>query len=327
MAESIWVLAEQWRGRISDGTYEALALGREVAEGLGLPLRAALLGDRIGELPAALGAADSIAAIEHPALAETIPGVYADALAQAVPAETVRLFLVPLTNVSLGIGTLLAAEWKTPAINFCKDVRVAQGKLEACCLLYGGKIEVRVACGQSAVLGLWPGARPADRGRVQRVVPVERPAFTPMRAPGVRFRRYIEPQPGDIDITRYDVLVAVGRGINGQENIGLAEELATTLGGAVCGSRPVIDQGWLPLPRQVGKSGHTVKAKLYLALGISGAPEHVEGMKDSELIVAVNSDPRAPIFGIAHYGIVADAAEVASALAKAVKERREAAHA
>jgi electron transfer flavoprotein alpha subunit len=114
----------------------------------------------------------------------------------------------------------------------------------------------------------------------------------------------------------------VGRGIQSQDNLELAENLAAALGGAVCGSRPVIDQGWLPLARQVGKSGVTVKPKLYIAAGISGAPEHIEGMRDAGLIVAINSDPSAPIFEVADYGIVGDALDMLPALAEAVEARK-----
>ncbi|MBX0330914.1 electron transfer flavoprotein subunit alpha/FixB family protein, partial [Oscillochloris sp. ZM17-4] len=128
----------------------------------------------------------------------------------------------------------------------------------------------------------------------------------------------IRPEAGDIDITTYDKLVSVGRGIGGQENIELAQELAGALGAALSGSRPIIDAGWLPKTRQVGKSGLSVKPKLYLMLGISGAPEHLEGMKDAELIVAVNSDAKAPIFDVAHYGSTCDLFEVAEALLEAL---------
>jgi len=125
-----------------------------------------------------------------------------------------------------------------------------------------------------------------------------------------------------VDVTQQDMLVSVGRGIQTQDNIELAEELAAALGGVVSASRPVIDQGWLPLTRQVGKSGATVKPKLYLAAGISGAPEHVEGMKDSELIIAVNTDAQAPIFTVAHYGIVGELVEILPALTEAVKAKK-----
>ena len=140
--------------------------------------------------------------------------------------------------------------------------------------------------------------------------------------PPVHLKKYIEPEAGDVDITQQEVLVAVGRGIQSPENLHLAETVAKQLHGAVCASRPVIDQGWLPLSRQVGKSGATVKPKLYLALGISGAPEHSEGMKGSALIVAVNTDRSAPIFNIAHYGIVGDVLEVLPALSKAIESKK-----
>jgi electron transfer flavoprotein alpha subunit len=125
-----------------------------------------------------------------------------------------------------------------------------------------------------------------------------------------------------VDITQQAVLVGVGRGIQQQDNVGLAEELAQALGGAVCASRPVVDQGWLPTTRQVGKSGMTVKPKAYLALGISGAPEHQEGMKGSDLIIAVNTDAKAPIFDVAHYGVEVDVLDLLPALVEAVQARK-----
>ena len=152
---------------------------------------------------------------------------------------------------------------------------------------------------------LLPGSvRPtAEAGKAQ--VETRAPA-APLDAGAVCFEEYILPAAGDVDITQQEILVAVGRGIQQKDNLELAEELAAALGGAVCASRPVIDQGWLPATRQVGKSGMTVKPRCFIALGISGAPEHVEGMKDSDLIFAVNTDPNAPIFDVAHYGVVGD---------------------
>ena len=123
----------------------------------------------------------------------------------------------------------------------------------------------------------------------------------------------ILPDATDVDITQQDVLVGVGRGIQQEDNLEVAEQLAQALGGVLAASRPIVDQGWLPTTRQVGKSGMTVKPKCFFALGISGAPEHVEGMKDSGLIIAVNTDPNAPIFDVAHYGVVADLLDVAPA--------------
>jgi electron transfer flavoprotein alpha subunit len=326
MTGSICVFAEQWRGRISDVTYEALALGREVANDLGVPLTAILTGSGARELAQTLGAADSVLYVDHPLLAETLPQPTAEALGQVLRDQRPRALIMPLTNVSLGVGTVLSLRLSTACINFCKDVKVADGKLQAICVMYGGKIEATVeAIGEPVILGLWPGARKAEEGHSTRL-PVVKDATVSLRDCPVRLKRYIEPEAGDVDLTKQDVLVAVGRGIQGKDNLGLAEELAKSLGGAVAGSRPVIDQGWLPVTRQVGKSGLSVKPKLYVALGISGAPEHVEGMKDSALIVAVNSDPQAPIFNVAHYGIVGDVLETIPLLTAAIEAKRAAAH-
>ncbi len=322
MTGSICVFAEQWRGRVSEVAFEALALGREIADQLGVPLTAILAGSRHKELAQTLGAADSVVYIDHPLLADPSPQTCAEALVYALKDRRPRAFLIPLTNVSMGVGTILSSRLGTGCVNFCKDVKVIDGKLRAACVMYGGKIEATVeASGEPAIIGMWPGARPADKGRSSRIAVVEEISIT-LSDPPIRLKRYIEPEAGDIDLTKLDALVAVGRGIQSKDNLGLAEELASALGGAVAGSRPVIDQGWLPLSRQVGKSGLTVKPKLYVALGISGAPEHIEGMKDSALIVAVNSDARAPIFNVAHYGIVADVLETIPALTAAVEAKK-----
>ena len=138
----------------------------------------------------------------------------------------------------------------------------------------------------------------------------------------INFKKYIEPEAGDVDITKENIIISVGRGIENSDNIGLADDLIELIGGAVAASRPVCDQGWLPLSRQVGKSGMIVKPKLYFALGISGAPEHVEGMKDSDLIIAINKDPDAPIFNVAHYGVCADLQDIVPVLTDLLKEKK-----
>ncbi len=317
MTGNIWVLAEQWRGQISEITYELLTLGQELARDLGVRVQAVLLGHNAQSLGSTLGGADAVLYVDHPALAEPTPEAYAYTLAQLLKERRPKSLLIPLTNLSMDLGALVEA----PFVTACKDVRIVDGRLQARCVLYGGKIEaVVVPAGEPAILGIAPGARPAER--VDRTPLVETVSVPLPEVLKVRLKSYVEPEAGDIDITKQDVLVAVGRGIQDRENLTLAEELADALGGAVCGSRPVIDQGWLPLSRQIGKSGVIVKPKLYLAAGISGAPEHVEGMKSSDLIIAINTDPKAPIFTVAHYGIVADALEVLPALTAAVRAKK-----
>jgi len=323
MAGNVWVLAEHWRGRLSDLTGEGLALGRELASGFGSRLEAVLLGHGAQALAAGLGAADGVLSVDHSSLAEPNPEAYCAALAALVEARQPQLLLVPLSNVAADVIGLLPARLHIPLVNFCRDARVVDGKVEARCVLYGGKLETTlVVSGAPAVLGLLPGSRAASGAAAAPAPSIEEVKIELPAEGRLSFEQYIDPAAGDVDITQQDALVSVGRGIQTQDNITLAEELAAALGGVVSASRPVIDQGWLPLTRQVGKSGATVKPKLYLAAGISGAPEHVEGMKGAEMIIAVNTDPQAPIFAVAHYGIVGDVLEILPALTEAVKAKK-----
>lgn len=323
-AQEIWVLVEHRPQGVTDITFELLGLGREVAQALQAPLRAVLLGYQARGLASALGAADAVLYMDHPALAEVTPEAYARALEPLLQERRPRLTLMGLTNFTLGLGPYLACKLQWPFVNFCRGVRAEDGSLVATCLLYGGKMEAEVELpAEPGLIGVMPGASPADKGKSGRSPLVEEVSPAPgLEQPSVQFLRHIQPEAADIDITTQEVLVSVGRGIQSQDNLPLAEELAQALGGAVSASRPVVDQGWLPMTRQVGKSGMIVKPRLYLALGISGAPEHVEGMRDSQLIVAVNTDPRAPIFNIAHYGIVADVLDFIPALTEEVRKRK-----
>ncbi len=320
MTGNIWVVAEAWRGQLSDNTFELLALGRELANDLGVSLESILLGHEVPDLAKQLGAAGTVFVIDDPALAEATSETYSPALASLAKEKKPLCILLPLTNVAADVVGQLPALLEAPFVNNCAEVHVVDGSLEARCLLYGGKMDVTVAPnGELCILGVLPGARSADDGRAEGPPQVEDvPADLP-DSQRVVFKSYIEPEAGDVDITQQEVLVSVGRGIQTEDNIELAEELASALGGAVCGSRPVIDQGWLSLSRQVGKSGAIVKPKLYVAAGISGAPEHVEGMKDADLIIAINTDPDAPIFNVAHYGVAEDALDVLAALTETVK--------
>ena len=233
------------------------------------------------------------------------------------------MILVPTTNASWDLLGLLPGRLGAPLVNFCRDAAVIDGALQVTCLLYGGKMEVTVTAGPGpVVLAILPGTRPPDAGRSTAAVAVEEVSVELTDDSRVRLVEFEEPEVGDVDITQQDVLVSVGRGIGGEADLEVADDLADALGGAVCGSRRVCDQGWLPLVRQVGKSGVTVKPRLYVAAGISGAPEHVEGMRDAEMIIAVNTDAGAPIFSVAHYGVVEDAADVLEALAETVRKRK-----
>ncbi|RLF07053.1 MAG: hypothetical protein DRJ69_07490 [Thermoprotei archaeon] len=181
--------------------------------------------------------------------------------------------------------------------------------------MYGGKVNVKavVRKAEGYLVTIRPGAfeagEPTLKGEVVKV-----PSPLTEEVAEKRFVDYILPPPGEVDITKADVVVAIGRGVKNEEDIEMMEELAKALGGVLACTRPIVDKGWLPSDRQVGTSGKTVKPKLYIALGISGAFQHVMGMKDSDLIIAVNKDPNAPIFNVAHYGVVDDLLKIVEAL-------------
>ncbi len=322
MPNTILILAEHLRGQLSEITFEMLGAGRQLADALSVPLHAVLLGSQAAPLATHLGVADKVLVADHSALDMAPPETIADALNTLLAREQGGLVLIGGTNVSMGVGSVLSLLTNRPLVNYCRSARVEGGAVLLTCQLFGGKIlaDVKLADGRG-IVSVSPGAFRADAGRSAKAPVVEK-VDLPVPTPRVAFAKYIEPETGDVDITKQTVLVAVGRGIQSQDNVELASELAEALGGAVCASRPVIDQGWLPLSRQVGKSGMTVKPRVYLAFGISGAPEHWEGMQGSECIIAVNSDPKAPIFDGAQYGVVGDALEIIPLLTEKVKNRK-----
>ena len=315
MSNDILVLVEHRDGAVTEGTFEILGRARELAGGVGGQAVALLLAGQVGPLAEQLGGS-SILAIEDPSLAEFSPSAYQAALVPILEGRQPLLLLASNSGVGMDVAGGLSGATGLPLAAFATSISVDDGTPVVTCQLYAGKIEARVRFRDGrGICTVVAGAYPASAGRVAGSPQVEAVAM-PAVDQRVRFRRLIRPEAGDVDITREGILVSVGRGIGEQDNIELVEALAAALGGAVSSSRPIADAGWLPRTRQVGKSGQRVKPKLYLALGISGAPEHLEGMRDAELIVAVNTDPRAPIFGVAHYGAVADVLDVVPALTK-----------
>jgi len=314
MSGEIFVLVEQLQGRLTEATFEALAAARPLAAALGVETVAVLPGAANAGLAAELGAADRVLHLADPRLDAYSPDAYESALRAVLADRSPRLILVPNTTVGMDLAAGLAGLLDLPLAAYCLSLGVDGTAVIAKCQVYGGKIVAAVAFPDRGVVSLVPGSFAAAEGRKSGQSQIE--TIGPSDATSVRVRLldYAVAETADVDITKQPILVSVGRGIGGPENLPLAEELATALGGVVSASRPVTDSGWLPKSRQVGKSGLTVKPKLYLAIGISGAPEHLQGMKDSELIVAVNSDAGAPIFGVAHYGIVGDVLDVAPAL-------------
>jgi len=321
MSQDVLVVAEHLKGELADVTFELLGKGRELAEATGGALEVALLGSGMRAAVASLGAADRVVVVDHPLLGDFNPEPWVAALSELVAKKAPRLVLVANTSMGMDLAAALSVRQDLPLVAYAVDVAVEDGKVVATSQLYGGKIYAEsVLEGGSGIVGVLAGSFPADAGRKDGAPQVEE-----MEAPAavgdakLRFAGLVEPEGGDVDITQQEVLVAVGRGIQSQEHMPMIEELAKALGGAVCASRPIVDSKWLPKTRQVGKSGLKVKPKVYLALGISGAPEHMEGMKDAELIIAVNTDETAPIFEHAHYGTTEDLFDVVPALTAKLK--------
>ncbi|MFZ5910786.1 MAG: electron transfer flavoprotein subunit alpha/FixB family protein [Chloroflexota bacterium] len=318
MSQDIFVVIEHLQGKVADISYVMLAAARELSQSAGGNVTAVLLGHKAQDLAKDL-AADGVLYVDHPALAEFTSDAYQLTLDTLIKEHSPRAVFFGHTSIGMDIASGLSAKTGLPIVSSCRSFDDGKFVSQIC----GGKI---MAEGElpspTALVTLVPGGYKAEQGQSTSA-----PAITTITAPaldGLRIsvKQYIEPEAGDVDIAKEPILVAVGRGIQNKDNIELADELAAALGGQVCASRPVVDQGWLPTSRLVGKSGKHVKPKVYLALGISGAPEHVEGMGDSDVIIAVNTDPVAPIFNIAKYGTTTDMFDLVPVLADKVKQAK-----
>jgi electron transfer flavoprotein alpha subunit len=314
MGQEILVVVEHQQGEIADVTFELLGKGRELASKTGGTLTAALFGSGVQAAAASLGAADKVVYVDHERLADFNPEACSAALVAVVGAREPWLTLVANSSMGMDLAAALSVRRDLPLVAYAIELALDGGNVVATSQLYGGKIYTESVL-ETGVVSVLAGSFPDDAGRVNGAPEVETfDAPDDVAAGSLRFTGLIEPKGGDVDITQTEVLVAVGRGIQSEDNLAMMEELAAKLGGAVCSSRPIVDNKWLPKTRQVGKSGLKVKPRIYLAFGISGAPEHIEGMKNAELIIAVNTDETAPIFEHADYGTTEDLFDIVPAL-------------
>lgn len=306
MSSDILVVIEHLQGEVKDISYIMLAAARQLADGTGGEVKAILLGSNAENLTKNL-AADKIIYLDHVQYTDFTSESYLQAVSALIEEYSPRAVLFGHTSIGMDVASLLSVSNDIPLVSACISLSSEDGKLKFTSQLYGGKVFAEGSIPEpTSIISIVPGGYKPEEG--QKSTPTEIIRITPDETEGRRIsvKGYIEPEAGDVDISTETMLVAVGRGIQLQDNIELAEELAEALGGVVCASRPVVDQGWLPTTRLVGKSGYQVKPKVYLALGISGAPEHTEGISGSDTIIAVNTDPAAPIFNIAKYGVVED---------------------
>lgn len=321
MAE-ILVLAEHRRGALRDIAFEALAKGRQIADSSEMELSAVLLGKGCEGMAEELAPhADRVLMVDHPDLANFNAEAYQKALAWIVGERKPRLTIIGHTSFGIDLAPALAVELGLPLATDCIDASLDGDRLVVTRQVYGGKLNVEASLKEAPghIVTLRPATfEPGEPGERGEVVALEFPGG--LESEEKSFTEYVEPPPGEVDIADAEILVSVGRGIKDEKNLSVALELARALKGEVGCSRPIVDKGWLPKERQVGSSGKTVKPKLYIASGISGSFQHVMGMKGADLIVAINKDPKAPIFRIADYGIVDDLFKVLPALTQRVLE-------
>jgi electron transfer flavoprotein alpha subunit len=322
MNGDIYVLIEHLQGQVSDMSYLMLAAGRPLAEASGGSLVAMLLGQDVQGLASDLGA-DRVLYIEHPALAEFNPEAQTRVLAHLIQQGNPRAVLLGETSMGADVAGTLSARLDLPIVSLCRNVYAEGGTIKFVSQIYGGKVLAEGDLPEpTALISMVPGDFKVEAGQsttAPEIIPTSPPDLEGLK---VTHKQFIEPEAGDVDIAKEPILIAVGRGIQQEMNLEIAEDLAEALGGELCASRPVVDQGWMTTDRLVGKSGKTVKPKVYLALGISGAPEHAEGIGDTELLIAINTDEQAPIFDIAKYGAAADLFDLIPALTEKIKEAK-----
>ena len=326
---SILAVMEQRGGAWNRWSFETLAAARQFAAELDTTASAAILGQSIGHLAGELASRhlEKVYAVEHALLQDYTPDAYTIALRQLLEQANPSIVLFPHTYQVCDFLPTLAASLGKVAVSGAISHRVDHGQLVLTRQLFQGKVnaDARFAGAAPHFASLQAGAYRADQpdpaGAPYPSVAVEQ--FAPRISPGD-----IRTRPGDlfresqqsVDLGAAEMIVAVGRGIQEAGNIPLIEKLARALGAELGASRPICDAGWLPNQRQVGSSGQTVAPKMYMAIGISGAIQHLVGMKASGTVVAINKDPDAPIFEVADYGIVGDLFEVVPALVEALQK-------
>ena len=307
---NILVVTEHLKGEFQDITFEMLGKAKEIAQSTGGACSAMVFGSMSGQTDQ-MGAADTVITAEVGD--DYNPEAYAAAVKSVVSANSPDLIMIGSTSMGIDIANPVSTALDIPTVSFCADIVAAGGGFTCTSQMYGGKMNVVSSVDGALISMVLAGSFNADTGRVSGSPAVEASAVE-AGAGKVRFKQLIEPEAADVDITQSDILVAVGRGIGSKDDIEVAEELAEALEADIACSRPIVDAGWMSKSHQVGKSGMKVKPKVYIALGISGAPEHIEGMKATSTIIAINTDKNAPIFDVAHYGMTEDLFDVVEEL-------------
>jgi electron transfer flavoprotein alpha subunit len=325
----ILVIAEQRQGKWNNTSFETLAAAQQIAKDTSSTVSGLVIGKGVSGLAGELASKNvaEVLLVEHDLLEAYTPDGYCVALSQVIGSAKPELVLFPHTYQVRDFAPKLAAMLGKGMIGDCVGYRTEGGKLVFVRQMFQGKTVADVTFQGSVP---WFASFQAGAFRSD-LVAAHSSGKAPVNAVNVELKSgQIRTKPLDlfkeaksaVDLTQAPLIVAIGRGIKAPENIPQAEALAKALGGEIAASRPICDEGWLPMERQIGSSGQTVAPKLYLALGISGAIQHVVGMKGARTIVAINKDQNAPIFEIADYGVVGDIFEVMPALTEALEKAK-----
>jgi electron transfer flavoprotein alpha subunit len=325
MANTILVVVEQREGKLNRVSWETITAAQAIAAATGWALEAAVVGSNVSAIASEVAAKKvaKVYAVESAKLEPYTPDALAAALKQLISTKQPSLVLMPHTYQVRDFVPKLATAMGRTVISDCVGFKHENGKLLFTRQMFQGKLSADVSFNSAAPWfatfqnGSFRGDK-AEAGATAapvETVNVEIPDGVIRNKPQEVFKEAKQA----VDLTQAEVIVAVGRGIKEQKNIEIAKQLADALGADLAASRPICDSGWLPMDRQIGSSGQTVAPKLYLALGISGAIQHIVGMKGSRTIIAVNKDSEAPIFEIADYAIVGNLFEIVPPLTEEVK--------
>jgi electron transfer flavoprotein alpha subunit len=323
---SILAVLEQRGGQWNRMSFETLAAAQQLGKELGVPVSAAVLGQGVEGLANELASKQlaKVYAVNHELLKDYTPDAYCAALTQVIDQIQPTLVLFPHTYQVRDFLPKLATAKKRVAVSDVIAHRVDNGQVILVRQLFQGKVnaDVRLTGEGPHFASMQAGAYRADQAAEgTSTVEAIHPTLDAAQIRTKPLDLFRESQRA-VDLGAANIIVSVGRGIKEADNIALVQQLADALGGELAASRPICDAGWLPMERQVGSSGQTVAPKLYLAVGISGAIQHLVGMKGSRTVVAINKDSNAPIFEVADYGIVGDLFQVVPELIEAVKKAK-----
>ena len=328
MPETIVVVVEQREGKLNRVSWETLAAGQSIAAETGWSLEAAVLGNGVGSIANEIAGKKSarVYDLESPALSPYTPDAFSAGLKEFLASRLPKLVLMPHTYQVRDFIPKLATATGRTVISDCVGYRKDGDKLLFTRQMFQGKFaaDVSFSCDSPWFVTFQNGAFRGDKVEAgENAAPIETinleiPAGTIRNQPQEVFKEAKQA----VDLTQAEIIVSVGRGIKEQKNIELAKQLAEALGGEIAASRPICDSGWLPMDRQIGSSGQTVAPKLYLALGISGAIQHIVGMKGARSVVAINKDHEAPIFEIADVAVVGNLFDIVPPLIEEIKKTK-----